>query len=89
MNSAIAAIVTGVLAFVVASIGLAIAKRRDVMSEAGRWLAVLLVFAMGLVFAVAVRYLKAGLTDDGVLLLLLATLAGIGVPWWRFTKQRV
>ncbi len=76
---------TGMAVYVVASIGVALAKRQASMSEMVRWLAVV-VFATGLLVAFVIRYLQAGLTEPERGLCLLAVLLGFGLPFWDVSK---
>lgn len=79
-------LLVGLAAFVAASIAVAIAARRDRMSEPVRWLSVLAVGAIGVVLAIVLRILTSGLSDRDDWIKLVAVLAGFAWPAWRFVK---
>ena len=73
--------------FVFASILLAIAARRDRMSEPVRWLAVLAVSVTGITFAIVLRTLTIGLPERYQWIKLVTVLAGWAWPLWKFVKK--
>jgi len=76
-----------VAAFVATSMGVTVVARRDRMSELQRWLATLLLGAIGCMFALSYRFLTAGLLDEEKWLATVAFLLGLGWPLWRFMRR--
>jgi hypothetical protein len=76
-----------VAAFVAVSMGLALVARRHRMSEWQRWLAILLVGAIGFTFALSYRFLTAALSEEEKWLSTVAFCIGLGWPLWRFMSR--